>query len=691
MRALELALAKDLAQRAPHLFPAEKQRRRPYDPKQVFLGTNDAGNKVWIDERARLEHMQIVGVTGSGKSNFLEHMIVQDIERGRGLVLLDPHGNHPDSIFARVSRWIATTPLANTSRIHIISPNDPDTVVGFNPLAKIPGTSLSVIADALLQAFERAWGDENTQQKPTIRSVLKATFIALAELDLTLCEAKFLFDQTEIGHRVRERALAQLTDEYARDELSRLHETAKSDRSKRDFRAEVVGPINRINEFISSEAIRAMIGQTAADAERPGKTLDMLKIMNRADILLVNLQHGPRVSEADTNLLGSILLRYIFLTAAYRTNREPWMVFVDECHRYLTGDVPSLLQECRKMGLGMHLSHQYMGQLGEPTDLIYQAVRESTRTKAVFAVESAVEAQALAEHLLTLNLEMPVAASVRPVQVGTRIDTLRNVSEAAHRADGVSQSFSSGTSEGEGSSLGQSTSASSSKGSALGKTLGSSVAASRGTSRGQSASTMSSTSSAAGTNSSHGDSVSVSGNPTTQVSPGMTSIPFLQQGGLITTAGFATAPEPWMDGLSLGQSDTSGTSTMSGTAQGTALGTSVADMESASRSESQARSSTLSSSTSLGESESRASSRSRSRSHASAVSTSSMTGRSESQGQSEALFPVYENLPTSFHSKENMVYLAGEDLRRLPKGSAYIRAHGVTFRVAVPLSKIAKV
>lgn len=673
----------------PTLFPAKASKTKR-DFSKVWLGATSAGEKIWLDEVARLEHMQAIGVTGSGKSNFLEHLAVQDIERGRGLVLLDPHGNHPDSVFARLTRWIATTPLAQTSRVHIISPNDVGSVVGFNPLAKIPGTALSVIADALLQAFERAWDDENTQQKPTIRSVLKATFIALAEMDLTLCEAKFLFDQTEVGDRVREKVIPQLTDEYARDELSRLHETAKSERSKRDFRAEVMGPINRINEFVSSEAIRAMIGQTAADPERPGKTLDLLRILNRADILLVNLQHGPRVSEADTNLLGAILLRYLFLFASRRTNREPYFVYVDECHRYLTGDVPNLLAECRKMGIGGVLSHQYMAQLGEPTDLIYQALRNSTRIKAVFNIESAQEAQDLAELVLPLNLEMPVKASVRPVQVGFRIDTLKSAQEAEHQADSYGMSLSEGESLGEGTTRGVATSTNLSSGSSIANTIGSASGTNRGTAQGVSSAEMNSIGSAAGSATGHGDSIGISGTPTTQIDPTMTNIPFLNQGGMIAPAGMAATPDTWVQGVSLGQSDNRSASAVSSSAQGTSLGASSMTNESVSSSESQALSKTLNEGISHGESESQAVTQNKSRSLSRATNNAHMEGRSKSQGQAEALFPVYQDLPTSYHSKDNVVYAAGEVLRSLPKGSAIIRAHGVTHHVLVPLSKIAR-
>ena len=60
-----------------------------------------------------------------------------------------------------------------------------------------PDTDISVVAGVTLEAFSRAWGGEDTTNKPTIERVLTATFAALAELNLTLVEAPFLLDRRD--------------------------------------------------------------------------------------------------------------------------------------------------------------------------------------------------------------------------------------------------------------------------------------------------------------------------------------------------------------------------------------------------------------------------------------------------------------------------------------------------------------
>src|SRR5262249_25324742 len=145
--------------------------------------------------------------------------------------------------------------------IHLIDPNAPGHTVGFNPLARPDAeTDISVVAGVTLEAFSRAWGDEDTTNKPTIERVLTASFAALAELDLTLVEAPFLLDRKD-RHGLRAHAIAHVKDRYTRDELQRLHELSLDERRRHDFDLEVVGPINRIARFVRPLSIRAMIGQ----------------------------------------------------------------------------------------------------------------------------------------------------------------------------------------------------------------------------------------------------------------------------------------------------------------------------------------------------------------------------------------------------------------------------------------------
>ena len=146
-----------------------------YRGKTLAIGRNPSGEAVLLPEQPRLEHMHVIGDTGSGKSNFLKHCIRQDIQRGRGVCVIDPHGNHPDGLYRSLMLWLFEKGYHKGRTVHLVDPNAATHTVGFNPLQRPDAeTDLSVIANTTLDAFERVWGDEDTHSKPTIRRVLKA-------------------------------------------------------------------------------------------------------------------------------------------------------------------------------------------------------------------------------------------------------------------------------------------------------------------------------------------------------------------------------------------------------------------------------------------------------------------------------------------------------------------------------------
>ena len=399
-----------------------------FDPNGIVIGMTPMGVPVVLPEGPRLEHMHVIGDTGSGKSTFLKHCIRQDIQRGRGVCVVDPHGNHPDGLYRSMMLWLFEKGFHKTRTVHLVDPNAPTHTVGFNPLERPDEeTDLSVIANTTLDAFERVWGDEDTHAKPTIRRVLKGTFSALAELGLTISDAELLLDPHD-KKGVRAWAISKLTDRYSRGVLEDLHQMALDERSKRDFRAEVMGPKNRLAEFVSAPTIRNIIGQTT-------RTLDIRAALDEGHIILVNLSPGKRVSDADAELLGRLLTRFIFFHAKRRQRPDvPFFFYLDECQRYLSGDVPELLGEARKYGLGCVLGHQWLAQLGKEDDPIREAVLNGPNLKAVFRLKNPKEAEELAETVIPFDLEQPVAALTKPTVVGYERTTFKSWGTATHQA-----------------------------------------------------------------------------------------------------------------------------------------------------------------------------------------------------------------------------------------------------------------
>jgi len=609
-----------------------------------------------LPERPRLEHMHVIGTTGGGKSKFLECCIKQDIIQGRGVCVIDPHGEHPDSLYRAVIAWLELSGYGGKRVVHLIDPNASSHTVGFNPLSRPDAdTDLSVLSGVTLEAFSRAWGGEDTTTKPTIERVLTAAFTALAELNLTLVEAPFLLDRKD-RHGLRAYAIETLLDRYARDELRRLHELSLDERRRHDFDLEVVGPMNRLARFLRPPAIRAMVGQSE-------RLLDFRRTFDEGEVILCNLSGGSRVYERDADLLGRLLTRFLFFHAKRRARPErPYFIYLDECHRYLSGDLENILAESRKYGVAAVLAHQWLEQAASESDNMLAAIRNGTNAKVVFRIKDPEEAEALAHAVVPLDLEIPVQALTRPTVVGHRRVDLANASTGTNTSHTTTRGTSVADTEAYSQTVATSDAWSESDGMSSTQTEGESASdgITSGASLGESAADGSSTMVA--TNTGASTSMGVVTDPTSvTLLPGSMPVVISQNYG----TGYSAS-----ESLGVGASSTRGRSS--------AISEAKSSMRSRSSAASLAHSRTLSHSSSVSYAESVARGRTVTRS----ISEGDTTGESESRGWSEALEPILEDRPSSVHGKDNALYMAAQTLRNLPTGSAFLNYVGRSGMVA---------
>jgi PAS domain-containing protein len=591
--------------------------------RRSSLGRNKQTDvPILLSERARLEHAHFIGTTGGGKSKAMEACIRQDIRQGRGVCVIDPHGNHPESLYASLIGWLHDEGYTKGGRrertIHLIDPNAPTHTVGFNPLAlPTARTDVAVVAKAALQAFERVWGDEDTQEKPTLRRVLLTTFITLAELKLTLAEADLLYDPDD-EHGIRAWALAAVKHPFARDQLKRLHRLASDRALRQSFELEVLGPINRLAEFLSSEPMRAIVGQKE-------RAIDLCAALDEGHIVLANIAGGDLVDEQSADMLGRLLTRYILFHTKRRRNLDrSYFVYLDECYRYLSGDVPTLLAEARKYKVGLVLAHQFLGQFGVADEMLLAAVRNCTNLKAVFRLRDNKDAQDLAEMAVPLDLEMPVKPLVQPKVIGHR----------TRRFDSASKSDQSAVTDSVTVSEAESVAVTEAFVDSLSETFaeGESSMASEGLSLGEGASLSSITGAASG------------------MSTGQTLTPPGQGAGLFDT--------PVVMGFS------EGTSALTHSAEGSASSSMRSRNTASASGKNTMRASAVGSARSEAISHARAAGR--------ATGKAQTRGSSATRGSQEGLEPIMADLPSAVHGKENMLYMAAQTLRNLTTGTAFI-------------------
>ena len=201
----------------------------------------------------------------------LLNCILQDITRGRGVCVLDPHGGSPDSLLNMVLRFCSDHQWFASRQVHIIAPNVREHVVGLNPLGPLPNTDPAVIAGAMLEAFSRVWSDENIDQKPTTQRILHNTFTALAECGLPLAEAADLLSY-EDRRGLRQELIGKLKNEIAKGELERIERLSKQPRGFADFEASVLGPVNRLAKFLALRRHTSHVLDDLPKAKVPPRT-----------------------------------------------------------------------------------------------------------------------------------------------------------------------------------------------------------------------------------------------------------------------------------------------------------------------------------------------------------------------------------------------------------------------------------
>jgi len=296
-----------------------------------------------IKDHDRQRHVYVVGQTGMGKSTLLLNMMVQDIQRGKGVALIDPHGDLAEQLLDYI-------PQKRMTDVIYINPADIDYPVGINLFAGDHMTNRHLIASHLVDIFKKIWSDS---WGPRLEYILRNTILALLEgSGHTLLSIPRLLIDPEFRAIVLSKV---------RDPVVRTFWQVEYELYPKVFRTETISPIqNKVGQFLSVPVMRNILGQ-------PQNKVDFRAAMDSGKILIVNLAKG-RLGEDNTSLLGSLVVSKLFLTAMSRsevpvTERTPFTVYIDEFQSFASDNFAHTLSEMRKFGLHLVLAHQYLAQL----------------------------------------------------------------------------------------------------------------------------------------------------------------------------------------------------------------------------------------------------------------------------------------------------------------------------------------
>jgi hypothetical protein len=291
----------------------------------------------------RSRHLYVVGKSGTGKSKLLELLVATDIKEGKGLCVMDPHGDLVDSVIRHV-------PKERVKDVIYFNPMDTEYPIAFNPMEAVSPELKLRVTIGFIEIFKKIFGHNWTAR---LEHVLRQTTLALLDSKGTTVFS----------------ILKMLSDKnYRQAIVSRIEDSVVKNFWVNEFAAwsekfdnEAITPLlNKVGQMVSTSLIRNIIGQ-------PFNTFNIRAVMDNQKIMLVKLNKGL-LGEENAALLGAMMITKIQQAALERADtpeeqRKSFYLYCDEFQYFATDTFLEMLQEARKYRLSVTISHQFMGQI----------------------------------------------------------------------------------------------------------------------------------------------------------------------------------------------------------------------------------------------------------------------------------------------------------------------------------------
>ncbi len=307
---------------------------------------------VYITEDDRRRHIYIVGQTGTGKSTLMTNMVIDDIRQGKGVAIIDPHGDLIETILGLI-------PEKRMDEVIVFDPSDRQKPLGINMLEydfNRPEEK-TFIVNEMQSIFNKLFLAET--MGPMFEQYMRNALLLLMEdapnEPATLMEVARVFTDTDF----RQRKLARISNPTVIDFWEKEAIKAGGEASLANMTPYIT---SKFNNFTSNDYMRPIIGQ-------PKSAFNFRQVMDEGKILLVNLSKG-KIGEINANLLGMIITGRILMAALSRVDlpenkRLDFNLYIDEFQNFTTESIATILSEARKYALNLTMAHQFIAQLTE--------------------------------------------------------------------------------------------------------------------------------------------------------------------------------------------------------------------------------------------------------------------------------------------------------------------------------------
>lgn len=350
------------SKRAP--APANIATEGLYIGKSSFRGMT---KPVYVGKGDRQRHMYIIGKTGTGKSEFLKDMILQDIRNGEGICVIDPHGDLVEGILPLV-------PPERAEDVIVFDPSDTQRPMGINIMEAYTEEQKHYMVSSIIGLFYKLYDPNQTGiVGPRLEhGIRNAMLTVMCEPGSTFIEVQRALTDSAFVQGILPKVTDPIVRRYWTDQIAQTNDFHKS---------EVLDYIvSKFGRFVTNKLMRNIIGQSKS-------SFDFRKIMDDQKILLINLSKG-KIGEENSNFLGLILVPKILVAAMSRQDipqdqRKDFFLYVDEFQNFATPDFAVILSEARKYRLNLVVANQFTGQMQEE---VKNAVFGNVGTIASFRV-----------------------------------------------------------------------------------------------------------------------------------------------------------------------------------------------------------------------------------------------------------------------------------------------------------------
>jgi len=301
--------------------------------------------EIRMKDEDRFRHFYVIGQTGTGKSSVLQVMIRQDLKNGKGLCIVDPHGQLIEDIMPFI-------PRERADDVIYFNPADLERPMGINLLEASTPEERELVALDAMNIMIKLFNEEIFG--PRIQDYFRNGC-------LTLMEDPEGGALTDIVRLFTDDDYQKLKVEKVKNPIVRSfweHQMAKT--GAREKQEMIPYFASKFGQFVTNTMMRNIIGQSKS-------SFDFSEAMNNNKILLMNLSKGT-TGDINSKLLGLIIVQKIQMAALRRQNigkegRKDFFLYIDEFQNYITDSIETILSEARKYRLGLIMAHQYIKQL----------------------------------------------------------------------------------------------------------------------------------------------------------------------------------------------------------------------------------------------------------------------------------------------------------------------------------------